>query len=480
MNDQPQRHDEEAVHEVPRGVREAAQRAKGWIDDGLAGDGFTRQGAVRATQLATAPKVSLAVAREIAAFLARHLAQEPDEVRKPNGDPTPWLVAVDAWGGRGALAWAKAIVEQADRQDEAAPADDRLREVELEIRLDGPASHLSPPARALLQPPRQLPDGAWRVDAVFAKGDEVKLYEWGQEVAPWEELRADEVLQSLVGVPVTYSPHPKEVTPANAPATAISGARVLSVQRSDEQRLVYGSLALPMLPSQRGVSVGWKISRLDKTTSPPSQRGLRANHLTLTDSPRVQGAGLRLDSKEPTVKRTIHGVEFDLPDQAAQALDAERAAAKTRHDEIDGAAAAQKARAEKAEADAKAAAEKIKELEGARLDEAKVQGLVKARLELERKARAHLPEADAARLDAMTEAEIKRACLKVRFPALDVARLDGPALDGAWAVLGTTEEPARRSDEVALQLDGRRQDAAPAVKPGVPLDAHFNNPPKKA
>lgn len=485
MNAGPQfRHDAaegEAVHEVPASVRKAAAQAQAWISEGLAGDGFTQQGRVRAAQLAQEPRVSLAVLKEIRSFLARHLAQKPADTRKPNGDPTPWLLAVQAWGGDDALPWAERLVEQAERGDEAGGQEVRWGQAEL--RTDEAASYLSPKERALLRPPARLPDGAWRLDAILARGGEVKSYTWGQEQTPWEELRADAVLSSLVGAPVTYSPHPKEVTPANAAEVTIPGARVLAVRLDEDARLLLGTLVVPQMPSQRGVSVGWKMGRLDTSTSPPSQRALRANHLTLTDHPRVKGAGLRLDAQaqEKTVKRTIHGVEFDLDDKAAQALDAERAAQTTRQDEASASAKQATEKLKDAEAKLQEADGKIKALEAARLDEAQIQARVKARAALETRAREVLPQADHARLDSMSDADIKRAALKAAYPNLDASRLDGPALDGAWSVLGAQAPKDAKPSTAgeAATLDSRtpapRQDERPRA-----LDAHFNNPPKAA
>lgn len=98
-------------HQPPKGVQEAAQRARRWIEDGKAGDNFTDVGRKRAQQLADGDKVSDEVAEKMRAYFARHVVDK-DATGFSHGEdgfPSPGRVAWDAWGGDPGQRWVDTI-----------------------------------------------------------------------------------------------------------------------------------------------------------------------------------------------------------------------------------------------------------------------------------------------------------------------------------------------------------------------------------
>ena len=103
---------------APKAVRAAARRALDWIDNGMAGDGFTSVGRVRAGQLASGESISLATLKRMKSFFSRH---EVDKEalgfsQGEKGFPSAGRVAWDAWGGDAGFAWAESMVGQADKE----------------------------------------------------------------------------------------------------------------------------------------------------------------------------------------------------------------------------------------------------------------------------------------------------------------------------------------------------------------------------
>lgn len=101
----------------PDGVREEAQRAERWIEEGHAGSGFTATGRRRASDLAAGRGVSLDTIQRIASYLARHEADKQGEGWSPGepGYPSPGRVAWAAWGGDPAIAWTRGILDSVDK-----------------------------------------------------------------------------------------------------------------------------------------------------------------------------------------------------------------------------------------------------------------------------------------------------------------------------------------------------------------------------
>lgn len=98
----------------PTGVRTAARRAVGWIEDGKAGSGFTATGRRRASQLAAGDSVSLDTIQRMRSFFARHT---PDKKatgfsQGEEGFPSAGRVAWDAWGGDVGESWANRMYDR--------------------------------------------------------------------------------------------------------------------------------------------------------------------------------------------------------------------------------------------------------------------------------------------------------------------------------------------------------------------------------
>ena len=105
-----------STHEPPKGVREAAQRALGWIEEGRAGKGFTETGRRRALQLARGEAVSDDVVRRMRGYFSRHVPdREAEGFRRGGaGFPSPGRVAWDAWGGDPGRRWAESQKVEGD------------------------------------------------------------------------------------------------------------------------------------------------------------------------------------------------------------------------------------------------------------------------------------------------------------------------------------------------------------------------------
>lgn len=97
---------------IPKGVSEAAARAVAWIEEGLAGRGFTRVGATRARQLARGGNITTETAVRMRSYFARHQNDKQAEgfnYGEP-GFPSPGRVAWDAWGGDEGERWVNRIL----------------------------------------------------------------------------------------------------------------------------------------------------------------------------------------------------------------------------------------------------------------------------------------------------------------------------------------------------------------------------------
>jgi len=113
-------------YKVPEGVQAAARRAVKWIEDGMAGDGFTSVGRNRARQLADGGTVGRDTLVKMRAYFARHGAQRGGHAALDDGEPTPWRVAWDAWGGDAGRSWANSVLSDMEKAyDPILDVDDR-------------------------------------------------------------------------------------------------------------------------------------------------------------------------------------------------------------------------------------------------------------------------------------------------------------------------------------------------------------------
>ncbi|QZY28326.1 hypothetical protein [Nocardioides coralli] len=104
-------------HRPPQDVQEAADRARRWIGEGHAGEGFTDTGRRRASQLAEGEAVSTDVVRKMDQYFSRHESDRDAEGFSRGGDgfPSPGRVAWDAWGGDAGRRWARTVLDKEDR-----------------------------------------------------------------------------------------------------------------------------------------------------------------------------------------------------------------------------------------------------------------------------------------------------------------------------------------------------------------------------
>lgn len=95
----------------PKGVSETAKRALKWIEEGLAGDGFTAVGRRRASQLASGDAVSADVVNRMKSYFARHQVDKEATgfYADQEGFPSAGRVAWDAWGGDAGESWVNSL-----------------------------------------------------------------------------------------------------------------------------------------------------------------------------------------------------------------------------------------------------------------------------------------------------------------------------------------------------------------------------------
>lgn len=103
-------------YSVPQEVQAAARRAVKWIEDGKAGDGFTSVGRNRARQLADGGVIGKATLVKMRAYFARHGKQRGNHDKIVDGEPTPWRVAWDAWGGDAGRAWVNRVLGPVEKR----------------------------------------------------------------------------------------------------------------------------------------------------------------------------------------------------------------------------------------------------------------------------------------------------------------------------------------------------------------------------
>jgi hypothetical protein len=382
------------------------------------------------------------------------------------------------------MRWVAAIIAEIKRAEakRAARQDDKTKRGVRQsdaarVRWDDAGSGLSPEDRALLDPPRQLPDGSWLLHTLVARGDEPKAYPWGTEVVPCEELADPETVASFEGAVITVGHPPEMITPQSAPSHAIPDARVTRAAYRQDARALTAYLLLPTKPTQQGVSVGWDLGRLDTSTSPPSQRDLRANHIALTNDPRVPGVGPRLDANGAP---PMEEVEVPLPDGKTakipksmlpvyEAMKADRDALRAEVDRI-------KMERDKLQGAADAGS---KETEAARMD-ARVRAEVAARTALLRRAERVLGADELPRLDALSPREVKVRMLAKLDPKRDPKDWSDAYLDGTLDTLG---ESTTRLDSVTQQLsgiDGQRHGTTQGGSQGGTTRADANTTPTLA
>lgn len=296
---------------------------------------------------------------------------------------------------------------------------------------------------------------------------------------PDEVFHAD-ALASLELVPVTLD-HPPEMLDTKNSAKYARGAVGENIARDGnfvKARLaITDDAAIAAVtstdPAKRKdeVSVGYTCD-LEMTSGTWNgqaydaiQRNIRANHVSLVAKGRA-GADVRvhLDAaesfadedqpKEKTVKVTIKGKEFDISDEAAEALKGERADAEQAAAKVATDIKAAKDSADKATARADALEGDLTKAKAERMDADAFNAAVKARVELVSKVRKLVPKADG--LDAKSDRELMCLAIETANPAVKsklekasdayVQAAFDMATEAPHPSLGKTREETQRAD----------------------------------
>jgi hypothetical protein len=93
----------------PAGVAEAAERGLRWAREGFGGQGLTRVGLARANALSKRQNLSDQTIARMRSFFARHGVNRSEHYELRDGEPTPWRVAWDLWGGDAGESWVNSI-----------------------------------------------------------------------------------------------------------------------------------------------------------------------------------------------------------------------------------------------------------------------------------------------------------------------------------------------------------------------------------
>lgn len=309
-----------------------------------------------------------------------------------------------------------------------------------------------------LRPPTRRADGTLLVEGALtrtgvfvyrdAQGNERREYR-----PPDEVFRAD-ALESFHLVPLTND-HPAEMLTASNAKRYTVGA--VGAPRRDGAHVVapisvFDAETVAKVESgKQELSCGYSADIVDEPGVSPEgerydaiQRGITGNHVAIVDVARAgREARIRMDGAAVMVTpvREARADGGNLMDELKKALE-QAAAEKARADKAEAERDAEKARADKLEADRDAQKERADKAEKSRTDEAAaLPALVRARVDLETKA-APVLGADV-KLDAMSDREIRVAVIKA---VCDV------------------EVPADKSDEyVSARYDGAIEQASRAL-----------------
>lgn len=333
-----------------------------------------------------------------------------------------------------------------------------------------------------LQPPKRLPNGWLRLDAYFTRTG-VLLYRnpdgtVRRELRLPEEVFKADSLETLKMVPVTDG-HPSEFLDSSNTAKYQRGHTGESI-RNDGTRLggsvmVIDSKLAGELErgSKREVSCGYTCELEESPGVTESgerydciQRGIVYNHVAIVERGRAgPDVRVRMDKSDAievsadstqqhhedrtevaTVKTRIDGVEYDVPEQAAQAI---AKVEKAHADELaklraDGEATAK--RAEQLQAKLDTAAEELKKKdEELKAAPERLKSQIAVRAALEASAREHL--GSKVKLDSLDDKQIKLLILERLNPKFDSKGKSDAYIDARLD--SEIERIAREKDDAA-------------------------------
>jgi hypothetical protein len=315
-----------------------------------------------------------------------------------------------------------------------------------------------------------------------------------REYRPADEVFSRKTMDSLKSCPMTNDHPNTPVSPENAKGlmcgfTVDADPVVVDQKYQKTFVVIYDKSAIEDVKNgKREVSLGYDVD-LDFTPGEVEgqkydaiQRNIINNHLALVD--RARGGReirLRLDGQDAVLvtegdnpqgdpmKIKIGDKEFEVTQEIADAYsaeqkaigqklkDAEDAAAKV--SELSGSVTTLTSERDKLNAKVDALNEEIKKAgkqDGGKADQAQIDAAVIARRKVEKVAERVLPEAEFAKIDGMTNAEIKKAVILAH--AKDT-KLDGKSADYVDARFDLIGESVANSD-------GQRNDAGLRVVAG--------------
>lgn len=310
-----------------------------------------------------------------------------------------------------------------------------------------------------------------------------------REYRPHAEVFKADSLKTLALIPITNG-HPSDGEPVTADnAQSLSVGAVGDHVREDGRFVVApyvvhdGAAIKDIDDGKRELSCGYNC-RLDWTSGTHDgqpydcvQRDIVYNHLAIVTRGRA-GPEVRIDGEDAlcvdayeddnnarddarngvNVKIKIKGIEFDVPDQAAQAIEAERSDHATVLDAVKTEATKATARADQLDADCK----KLREDHAP----AKIASLVKSRVALETKARSILGEDF--KTDELDDNGLRAAVVKKITPS---ANLDGK--DAGY--ITARYDQAIESYEVDEEREDAATDSQADVRRALDAKAHEDN-----
>jgi hypothetical protein len=335
-----------------------------------------------------------------------------------------------------------------------------------------------------LRKPSRTKDGFFKADAILSR---VGVFPYRtatggvrRELRLPEEVFKEDALTSFSLLPIT-SDHPSvPVTPANAKEYQ-RGSVGESVRQDGEfliaPIMVTDADLIQSVTSgkQKEVSCGyhcdleWTAGKWNGQEYDCIQRNIRGNHVAMVARGRAgPEVSVRLDSSDaimvteteeekPMVKFRIDGIEYEVSEQAVQALDKQ---AQSNHAALKAAqslADTAQATADKATARADAAEAKLKEVEK-ETSPASIQARVQARATLERQA---LAVSKDLKLDGLDDAAVVKAVVAHAVPDLKLDGLSNDYLRARFDIaVADAEKVAQKKGALnAAALDGNHKDA---------------------
>lgn len=308
-----------------------------------------------------------------------------------------------------------------------------------------------------------------------------------------EEVFSPAAMKSFAMVPVTLDHPPGLLDSSNTNEYSVGHTGENLVQDGDylcgPTMVTKDSAIAAVEGGKQELSCGYTCALDDTPGTHPVygaydviQRDILGNHLAIVDKGRAgPTARLQLDRMDAVqidttttpesgalMKKTIHGVEYEVTDQVGQAIDKQKEAAQKRYDDKEAELLSAKALLEKEKARADSASEDLTKEKKLRADAENPEAIkakVKARLDLETSARKVLGSDE--KLDALSEAEIKTKVVQKVYPSADLknksadylqARFDS-ALEKAPESTEEATDTTRTTQQTVTEV---RADAAPS------------------